>query len=192
MGDDFPFALTGGTGRSCLHLSQYRIADARNLARTTASGAVAVRRTVGSSRTFTVAAAHILFYLNLLFTTIGNLLQGQFHFNPEVGAFIDTLAATTSAKTAKTATKTTKATAKNITEMRKDVVHAHTATKAAASRGAANTGMSVLVVTSALVLIAQHLIGLSSKTLRTTDHRRLTAPRAPLPPILTSPNSSPQ
>src|SRR5690554_8195274 len=46
--------------------------------------------------------------------------------------------------------------------MLKDVVHAHTATKAAASRGAANAGMSVLVVTSALVLIAQHLIGLSS------------------------------
>src|SRR5690554_7497876 len=49
MGDDFPFALTGGTGRSCLHLSQYRIADARNLTRTTTSGTIAVRRTVGSS-----------------------------------------------------------------------------------------------------------------------------------------------
>ena len=104
-------------------------------------------------------AHYLFFYLNLLFNSRGNFSQIKFHFYTQIRTTTNTLSTTTLAS-AKT-TKSTKMSAKNITEMGENILHVHVLSTKSATRCSTNAGMTVLVVTLAFLVIAQHFISLS-------------------------------
>src|SRR5690606_750708 len=68
---------------------------------------------------------HFAFDLDLLFNSVGNLLQSKSNTDPQIASFHDT--SSTAAKTSETTkTTTSKSSSKDVTELAEDIVHVHT------------------------------------------------------------------
>src|SRR5690606_501546 len=99
---------------------------------------------------------NLLIDLYLFFHTIGNLLQGEFDFYPQIGTALCSPTAT-SGTTAKEAFKRMSS-SKDITKLAEYVFHVHTT---ATKTGCRISSMAKLIVALAFFRVTQDLISLS-------------------------------
>ena len=156
--DDSACAITGGTHRSGLHLSEETVDGLHHLT-TTMAGRTGLSGAVFRTAAVAMCAGDVFADLDFLFHAMGDLLQVQLHFHADVGAALLDGAAT--AATASEATETAEATAKVEASAKhavQDVVQVEVAeaaeAAATAGRAAIHAGEAVTVVTRLLVLVA--------------------------------------
>ena len=107
----------------------------------------------------TVLARYIFLQFEFLLYALGYLLEAELDLDAEIRATEATrlLAATTATEASESA-KASMAT-EDVAKHREDVVHRHALSAISATGSAAHAGMAKLVVASALVVVAQYLVG---------------------------------
>ena len=100
-----------------------------------------------SPRTVTMRIGHIFLHLDFLLHACSDLFESQLYLHPQIGPPVHSPGRPATASKAEASE-----TAENIPEMSKDVIHTHSTAKTSGT--AAHTGMSELIVTAPLLLIA--------------------------------------
>ena len=159
IGNDLAFAAAYGTRSLCLHLTKNGALDLGYIARSVAIG-TCFGVSVARAGAVAMRACHVFADFDFFLGAGGYFGQCQFDFHPQVAAFAHTPSATRTAaakEIAETAAAKAKMAAENVAEMLEYVIHVHTA-GSAKSAVAAHACMPELVVTCALVGVAQHLV----------------------------------
>ena len=113
-----------------MHAAKEGLLNFGNIARATASSTSGVGSSRCSTSAVTAVALNISWQTNLLFHSVGYIMECNAHFHTQIGTTALLRASTSGTETA------AKAAAKNITEMSEYVLHRH----AAAKTGTAQTG----------------------------------------------------
>ena len=147
------------TRRSRLHAAKEGLLNFGNIARATASSTSGVGSSRCSTSAVTAVALNISWQTNLLFHSVGYIMECNAHFHTQIGTTALLRASTSGTETA------AKAAAKNITEMSEYVLHRHAAAKTGTAAKAATHIAHIvakLVVASTFILVAQHIVSLGS------------------------------
>ena len=144
-----------------LHRAEHGALHAHFHATTMAGGAGLEGRTVLGTGAMTMVTRLHARDAQLLLGALGNLVERHLDAHAQVGAALHTLGLTASTA-AKDVTKATEAakTTEQVAELTQDVLHRHAAAVAATTHLLA--GKTELVITGALVGVAEHIVGLGS------------------------------
>ena len=161
--DDLTLTIASGTYALSLHHAEDALLGTCYRTRSMTFGTGLSASAALSTCATTVLTGYILLQLELLLYALGDLLERELHLDAEVRSAEATCLLALSATTTE-ATKSAEATmtTEDVAKHREDVVHRHILSAIAATSSATHASVAKLVVASALVLIAQHLVGLSS------------------------------
>ena len=160
--DDSAFTVAVGTGRLGLHASEHTVHHLGHHART-ATLRTAFRLAVLAAAAVAMVAVHHLLYVELLRSSLGRLFQREAYLQAQVLAARLLLGCPTASETTETAeaTEAPGMSAKDVTEGREDILHVHASVTTASSSEASvaiQSGMSELVITLTLLVVAQYAV----------------------------------